>query len=153
MLSAEPALFTVTPAACLSIESECALAVCRADVEEITARIEADSINQETKCLGRVAEYASHTILVGGLVETPAQDYQAEAIRSTSSSLTLNLFEAGSVTVLRHDSKLRDRSLKTIRDEIAGSAQRCRHCKRTPLNSFMSVEVKAPGEKFRRSHC
>ncbi|HSQ21155.1 MAG TPA: tetratricopeptide repeat protein [Blastocatellia bacterium] len=161
-VSAQPTLFTITPAGLLEHPDLNAPLPCAGlTVEEITARIE-DDLKQRpsTKSPANVSvavnEYVSHTILVSGLVKEPG----TKILRREAIPLYVvvadaqPLPEADRVTVLRNDSNesyvidplepSRMNMLVRPGDVITLQAN--------PAQFFyVGGEVKSPGEKrFRR---
>jgi len=111
-VSTEPSLFTISPAGLLEHPDLSAPLRCAGlTVEEITARIESDlkqrpSVNHPSVSVA-VNEYGSHMILVSGLVKDPGTKIiKREAIPLYVVVADAQpLPEAGSVTVLKHDTK------------------------------------------------
>jgi len=111
-VSTEPSLFTITPAGFLEHPDLSAPLRCAGlTVEEITARIEGDikqrpSTNHPSVSVA-VNEYGSHMLLVSGLVKDPGTKIiKREAIPLYVVIADAQpLPEAGSVTVLKHDTK------------------------------------------------
>jgi protein involved in polysaccharide export with SLBB domain len=111
-VSTEPALFTITPAGLLEHPDLSAPLRCAGlTVEEITARIESDlkrrAFTGHAAVSVAVNEYGSHMILVSGLVKEPGTKIiKREAIPLYVVVADAQpLPEAGSVTVLKHDTR------------------------------------------------
>ena len=156
-ISAEPSLFTITPAGLLEHPDLSAPLRCAGlTVEEITTRIESDlkrrPASNHWSVSVAVNQYDSHTILVSGLVRDPGTKIiKREAIPLYVVIADAQpLPEAGTVTVLKHETQenyvidLRRTSEMNLLvrpgDVITVQAS-------TPQFFYIEGEVKTPGEK------
>lgn len=156
-ISPQPSLFTITPAGFLEHPDLSAPLRCAGlTVEEIAARIESDlkrrSLTNHPSVSVAVNEYDSHTILVSGLVKDPGTKIiKREAIPLYVVIADAQpLPEAGSVSVLKHDTKesfvidlLRTSEMGLLvrpGDVITVQAS-------TPQFFYIDGEIKSPGEK------
>jgi polysaccharide biosynthesis/export protein len=160
-VSAEPALFTVTPAGLLEHPNLSAPLLCAGlTVEEITARIEDDVMRRQPTTRPHVSvgvnEYVSHTILVSGLVKEPgAKILKREAIPLYVVIADAQMLpEAGSVTVIRHnpnESYVIDPSKPSEMNLVVRPGDVVTVQPNPAQFFYIGGEVKAPGEKnFRR---
>jgi protein involved in polysaccharide export with SLBB domain len=155
-VATEPSLFTITPAGLLehpdlSTQLQCA----GLTVEEITARIESDlkrrSINHPAVSVA-VNEYGSHMLLVSGLVKDPGTKIiKREAIPLYVVIADAQpLPEAGSVTVLKHDTR-ETYTIDLLRTSEMGLLVRPGDVITVQANPaqffYVDGEVKSPGER------
>ncbi len=156
-VSTEPSLFTVTPAGLLEHPDLSAPLRCAGlTVEQITARIEGElkrrSSTNHPNVSVAVNEYASHMILVSGLVKEPGTKIiKREAIPLYVVVADAQpLPEAGSVTVLKHESRetyLID-LLNTSEMNLLVRPGDVVTVQANPAQFFyVDGEVKSPGEK------
>jgi protein involved in polysaccharide export with SLBB domain len=156
-VSTEPSLFTITPAGLLEHpELSAPLRCAGLTVEEITARIESDlkrrsSTNHPAVSVA-VNEYGSHMLLVSGLVKDPGTKIiKREAIPLYVVIADAQpLPEAGSVTVLKHDTR-ETYKIDLLRTSEMGLLVRPGDVITVQANPaqffYVDGEVKLPGEK------
>ena len=156
-ISTEPSLFTITPAGFLEHPDLSAPLRCAGlTVEEITARIEGDlkqrpATNHPAVSVA-VNEYGSHMILVSGLVKDPGTKIiKREAIPLYVVIADAQpLPEAGSVTVLKHDTK-ESYVIDLLKTSEMGLLVRPGDVITVQANPaqffYVDGEVKSPGEK------
>jgi len=156
-VSTEPSLFTISPAGFLEHPDLSAPLRCAGlTVEEITAMIESDlkqrAANSHSAVSVAVNEYGSHMILVSGLVKDPGTKIiKREAIPLYVVVADAQpLPEAGSVTVLKHDTKesyVID-LLKTSEMSLLVRPGDVITVQASPAQFlYVDGEVKSPGEK------
>lgn len=160
-VSTEPSLFTITPGGLLDHPDLSAPLHCAGlTIDEITARIESDlkrrpATNRPVVSVA-VNEYGSHMILVSGLVKEPGTKIiKREAIPLYVVVADAQpLPEAGSVTVLKHDTResyVID-LLKTSEMSLLIRPGDVITVQANPAQFFyVEGEVKSPGEKSFRT--
>ena len=160
-LSAQPTLFTLTPAGLLEHPDLSApLPIAGLTVEEISARIEDDlkrrSPTKNPSVSVAVHDYVSHTILVSGLVKDPGTKIlKREAIPLYVVVADAQpLPEAGQVTVLRNESNesfVIDLSEPSEMNMLVRRGDVITLQPNPTQFFYVGGEVKSPGEKtFRR---
>jgi protein involved in polysaccharide export with SLBB domain len=160
-VSAEPSLFTVTPAGLLEHPALSAPLRCAGlTVDEITARIEDDLKRQPATKNSNVSvgvdEYVSHTILVSGLVKEPGTKIlKREAIPLYVVIADAQpLPEAASVIVIRHEppeSHLIDPSRPSEMNLLIRPGDVITVQANPAQYFYLAGEVRLPGEKSFRS--